>query len=117
MELGINNLSLNAEGKKLFLSGDEENEVGRTYVYFLFNDLHEEPFALIEDVFVEEGYRGQGWGSRLVKEAISEAKKRGCHKIIMTSRNSNSTVHEWYKKMGFLEHGKEFRMDIDPSQS
>lgn len=114
MEKDIDITSLNAEGKKL-LARDGEKEIGRTYLYFLFNDLHKEPFALIEDVFVEEEYRGQGLGSKLVKEAISKAKDRGCYKIIMTARDSNSSVHQWYRKIGFVEHGKEFRMDIDPS--
>lgn len=114
MAVDINILSSQAQGKKILLS-EGKKEVGRTYLYVLFNDIHEKPFALIEDVYVEKVYRGQGWGSRLVKEAISEAKKRECYKIIMTSRSSNSSIHQWYSKMGFVEHGKEFRMDLDTS--
>ena len=52
----------------------------------------------------------------MVRQAIIEAKERRCYKIIMTSRTSNTHIHQWYVKLGFVEHGKEFRMDIEPSQ-
>lgn len=85
---------------------------GRAYLYLIYNGLHSEPYGLLEDVFVEEAYRGQGIGSRLVKAAVAEAKARGCYKIIGTSRHSRSEVHDFYKKLGFEDYGKEFRMEL-----
>jgi GNAT superfamily N-acetyltransferase len=92
----------------------EENGkvLGRVYLYLIKNDLHEEPYGLLEDVFVEEEVRGSGLGSELVKQIIEEAKKRGCYKLICTSRDGREQLHVWYEKLGFKKHGTEFRMDF-----
>lgn len=87
-------------------------EAGRAYVYVLTNSLHKEPFGFLEDVFVEESYRGSGLGTKLVTQAIGEAKKAGCYKLIGTSRDSRPEVHRFYERLGFKKRGFEFRMDF-----
>ena len=66
----------------------------------------------MEDVFVNSAYRGQGLGTRLVNEVIKQAKNKKCYKLIATSRTENEAVHRLYKKLGFVQHGIEFRMDF-----
>ena len=99
------------KGIKIFV---EENgrEIGRCFIYLIKNDLHEEPYALLEDVFVDENFRGRGIGTELVKKAIEIAKKLNCYKIIATSRFERENIHEWYQKLGFKKFGYEFRMDL-----
>ncbi|HLD31909.1 MAG TPA: GNAT family N-acetyltransferase [Patescibacteria group bacterium] len=87
-------------------------EVGRIHVFFITNDLHDRPYALLEDLFVAESQRNKGLGSQLVKEAVAVAKDRGCYKVIGTSRHSRETVHEFYQKLGFSNYGLEFRLDL-----
>jgi GNAT superfamily N-acetyltransferase len=87
-------------------------EIGRCYIYIIKNDLHKEPYALLEDVYIDENYRGKGIGTELVKRAIELAKNLGCYKIIATSRFERNNVHEWYEKLGFKKWGYEFRMDL-----
>jgi len=43
----------------------------------IYNDLHPEPYGLLEDVFVEEEFRGQGIGKSLVRAVIEKAKEVG----------------------------------------
>ncbi len=87
-------------------------EIARVYLYILRNDLHEEPFGFMEDVHVEESLRGQGAGSELVQRLIEEARVRGCYKLICTSRHEKPKVHELYTRLGFKNHGLEFRIDF-----
>ncbi len=95
------------------LTATEDGKIaGRAFLYLIYNDLHEEPYGLLEDVFVEEAFRSRGLGTVLVKAVIEEAKARKCHKLIGTSRHSRTEVHEWYKKIGFADYGLEFRMDF-----
>lgn len=91
---------------------DSDREVGRVRLYVLYNDMHKEPYGLLEDVFVDESERGKGTGTKLVKTAIEEAKKIGCYKVIATVRVSKETTRTWYKKMGFRDYGSELRMDL-----
>jgi GNAT superfamily N-acetyltransferase len=87
-------------------------EIGRAYLYLMNNDLHSQPFGLMEDVFIDESQRGKGAGTALVKHIIKTAKKLGCYKLIATSRHSRPKVHRLYEKLGFKDYGKEFRIDF-----
>lgn len=89
-----------------------EKILGRAYVYILWNDVHEEPFALLEDVFVKEDVRHKGYGTKIVKEALELAKKTGCYKIIATTRDSKPAVQAWYQRLGFHRHAAGFRKDF-----
>ena len=91
---------------------DDGKEIGRAWLYLIYNDLHKQPYGLMEDVFVEEEYRGSGIGSQLVKELIEEAKIQGCYKLIGCSRHSRPKVHKLYEDLGFVNYGVEFRMDL-----
>jgi len=97
---------------KLYVENDKGEEVARSSLVMVWNDLHDEPYGLMEDVFVDESLRGQGMGTELVNAIIEEAKKQNCHKLICTSRFGRDMVHELYKKLGFREHGTEFRMNF-----
>ena len=91
---------------------EKDKEIGRVWLYVLHNNLHKEPYGLLEDVFVEEEHRGKGVGKKLVQEAIEEAKKIGCYKLIANARSSKEIVCAWYQKFGFKQHGVEFRMNL-----
>ena len=102
---------LTATGIKITLEQDGKT-VGRAFLYLMHNDLHQRPFGFMEDVFVNEEFRGQGAGSKLVQAVIEEAKTRNCYKLIGTSRYARENVHVWYEKLGFFKQGHEFRMNF-----
>lgn len=95
-----------------FVAEIDGKAIGRAYLYFIYNGLHEKPYGLMEDVFVEEEYRGRGIGTQLVQTVIAEAKARGCYKLIGQSRYGREKVHELYQKLGFEDHGKNFRINL-----
>ncbi|MEK9183353.1 MAG: GNAT family N-acetyltransferase [Patescibacteria group bacterium] len=107
----IQQKKITARGIKFFIK-DGQKEIGRAYLYILKNDLHPEPFGFLEDVLVDEAYRGQGLGTNLAQTIIKAAQKHGCYKLICASRHSRSTVHALYERLGFKNHGLEFRMDF-----
>jgi GNAT superfamily N-acetyltransferase len=107
----IQSKKVDVQGIKFFILQNDK-EIARTFLYILKNDLHKEPFGFFEDVFVEESYRGQGLGTKIVEEVIKTAKENGCYKLICTSRHENDRVHDLYSKLGFKNHGLEFRMDF-----
>ena len=102
---------ITTRGKKLTITKDGK-EIARVYLYFIRNELHEKPYALMEDLFVQEEFRGQGLGKQMVKAAVEEAKKEGCYKVICTSRYEREQVHKMYQNLGFNDYGKEFRINI-----
>lgn len=69
--------------------------------------LYRTPSSLksrIEDVVVDEEYRGKGIGESLVSYAIGRAicKKVSC--IELESREERESAHRLYERMGFEEH-------------
>ena len=90
----------------------EGEVVGRAYLVLVQNELHPEPYALLEDVFVKEEYRGRGIGKEIVRKAIEKARELGCYKIIATSRFEREKVHRFYESLGFKKWGFEFRIDF-----
>ncbi|MEM6610727.1 MAG: GNAT family N-acetyltransferase [Cyanobacteria bacterium P01_C01_bin.72] len=61
---------------------ERDREIVRAYLYIMHNELHQEPFSLLEDVYVEQNYRGSGLGTRLVKRIIDAARQNNCYKLI-----------------------------------
>jgi GNAT superfamily N-acetyltransferase len=101
------------EGKGIKFSREiNGKEIGRAFLYILHNDLHKQPFGFLEDVFVDEGFRGKGIGTVILNKVLREAGKQRCYKIVATSRYSKSEVHRLYKRLGFKDLGKEFRLDL-----
>lgn len=103
---------LKTQGYKFIVSNEVGQIVGRAFLYILKNDLHQEPFGYIEDVYLDELVRGKGKGKELINKIIATAQEKGCYKLIANCRNSKTGVHEFYKKLGFKDYGKEFRIDF-----
>ncbi len=55
----------------------------------------------IEDVVVDEAYRGQGLGKRLMEELIEHAREKGVRTLDLTSRPERVAANELYKALGF----------------
>lgn len=90
--------------------------LGWVYLYVLKNGRHDEPFGLVENLYVNPETRGQGVGTKLVEAVITEAKRQGCYKLIGTSRNSRPELQKFYTRFGFEVWGVEYRMNLIESK-
>lgn len=57
---------------------------------------HQDGEYILRCIAVEDGYRGKGFGKRLVRAVMEEARKRGAERIWLTAK-----VPEYYKKFDF----------------
>ena len=57
--------------------------------------------ALIEDVVVDEEYRGQGIAELLTREALARAKTAGARMVDLTSHPSREAANRLYQRLGF----------------
>ncbi len=107
----IERKSVPVEGIKFYIKNCGQ-EIGRARLYIFYNDLHKEPLGYLEDVFIDESLRGRGIGTKLINVIKDEVRRKGCYKLVATSRHSSKKVHKLYKRLGFKDYGIEFRMDL-----
>jgi ribosomal protein S18 acetylase RimI-like enzyme len=83
----------------LLVAKDEKKIIGMTSLYIM--NKFSKRTGSIEDVVVDDGYRGQGIGQRLVEEIIESAKQMGLKSIQLTSRPERVAGNKLYQKLGF----------------
>ena len=57
--------------------------------------------ARIEDVVIDENYRGKGLGKQLMQKIIEEARKKNVEYVELTSRPSRVVANKLYPALGF----------------
>ncbi|MEI8068122.1 MAG: GNAT family N-acetyltransferase [Candidatus Shapirobacteria bacterium] len=57
----------------------------------------------IEDVVVDDNFRGQGIGKTLIKKLIIEAKKNKLQKISLTSKPARVEANKLYQSLNFVK--------------
>lgn len=58
-------------------------------------------FGLIEYLIVDQNYRRQGIGRKLMEHVIAVCRGRKCTRIILLSNDHRKEAHAFYESMGF----------------
>lgn len=64
----------------------------------------------IEAVRVDEGLRGNGLGSAMIRWAVEEAARRGASLVQLTSDNTRTDAHRFYERLGFTQSHAGFKL-------
>jgi GNAT superfamily N-acetyltransferase len=83
----------------IFVARDDEKIIGMASLFLIRKPKGYS--ATVEDVVVNESYRGQGTGERLMRAVIECAKTNHVHSLHLTSRFSRTAAHHLYEKAGF----------------
>ena len=71
------------------------------------------PYAIIENVVVDEKARSKGSGELLMRHAIEAARLAGCYKVSLTSSKLRMEAHRFYARLGFQRTHEAFRMNLE----
>jgi N-acetylglutamate synthase-like GNAT family acetyltransferase len=71
------------------------------------------PFMLVENVVVTASRRRSGIGAALLDAAVALARKAGCYKIQLLSRDTRLDAHAFYAARGFRTVAKGYRLYLD----
>lgn len=85
----------------IHMAVDEETAEIIGIATLLHNEKFVAKFGTIEDVVVDERYRGQGIGKRLTEILIENGKVIGLSRIELSSRPHRIAANALYKKLGF----------------
>ncbi|QLI82581.1 GNAT family N-acetyltransferase [Chitinibacter fontanus] len=60
-------------------------------------------YGLIENVVTLVAYRGQGYGRAVLQAALSEAWRRSCYKVMLSTSARTAGVLDFYRRCGFKD--------------
>jgi ribosomal-protein-alanine N-acetyltransferase len=78
--------------------------------WIVIDELHIATFA------THPGFRRQGVGSQLLKDALDDASRAGARRAFLEVRASNAAAQEMYRKFGFEVVGRRPRYYRDNSE-
>ena len=85
--------------KEIFIIKDSEKEIGWMRYGYFWDSI---PFMNM--IWIDEEYRGQGIGKKIVLYWEEIMRERG-FKLIMTSTQSNEEAQHFYRKIGYRDAG------------
>jgi GNAT superfamily N-acetyltransferase len=86
---------------KLFVLRVDGSVVGMANALITISTAEGERALLLEDVFVQNEYRGMGLGRRLVEHVLEWARRRGMVRVTLLSDRDNQPALDFYRKLGF----------------
>src|SRR5271154_3116420 len=93
---------LRSPGLHLFVLELDGAVVATTYLNVIPNITRSaSPYAVIENVVVEESLRGTGLGRQIMKNTLQAAWDAGCYKAMLMTGSRNPATHAFYIACGF----------------
>lgn len=85
------------------LVAELRGEVVGTFVLLIVPNVAHgcSPWALVENVVVDETRRGAGAGKAMMEYARARAAGRGCYKLVLSSNMARSDAHRFYESLGW----------------
>jgi len=86
---------------KIFVAEIEERLVGFVQLYPLFSSTRMKRYWLLNDLFVNESYRGKGFSKELIEQAKEMAQSTDACGILLETGKSNDIGNKLYPSCGF----------------
>ncbi len=88
-------------GQELLVAEEAGEVIGSLVLVIVPNLSHgARPWAVIENVIVDEGYRRRGVGRLLMEYSVNRAREMDCCRIGLMSNNVREDSHQFYRDVG-----------------
>ncbi|MFT4215630.1 MAG: GNAT family N-acetyltransferase [Micropruina sp.] len=96
------NAILDASGLTMLVLELGDLVVATTYLNVIPNVTRSaSPYAVIENVVVDETMRGTGLGKQIMAATLQAAWDAGCYKAMLLTGSTNPATHAFYRRCGF----------------
>jgi len=89
------------EDSEIFVSEENEILTGFTQLYPLFSSTRMKKYWLLNDLFVNENFRGKGFSKQLISQAQNLCKATNACGILLETGKSNNIGNHLYPNCGF----------------
>ena len=86
---------------EIFVAEREGDLVGFVQLYPLFSSTRMKRYWLLNDLFVNENYRGKGFSKELIEETKELAKSTDACGVLLETGKSNDVGNKLYPSCGF----------------
>ncbi len=112
----LNKLFQDLAGRKILINSNAIIDDERCHCHVLENDkgeiigsatlaFYQGPVkgltGVVEDVIIDENYRGQGLGRMIMNKLIEVAEENNLRQITLTSNSSRTSARKLYQSLGF----------------
>lgn len=104
-----------ATGYRMFVSEIDGDVIGVIGIIHNHN-LHDGFVTYIEQVVIDESYRGQGYGALLLQFAESRAKEEGCDQVELDVDTGEGLAEQFYLRNGYKISGQFFYKDLSDDE-
>lgn len=70
------------------------------------------PQAWIPDLFVDPSFRRRGAARALLDACVEEARRRGCHRLVLESGHHRAEAHQLYESYGFQHYARAYSLEL-----
>jgi ribosomal protein S18 acetylase RimI-like enzyme len=68
--------------------------------------------AWIPDLYVEPAFRRRGAARALLDACVEEARRRGCHRLVLESGHHREEAHRLYEQYGFQHYARAYALEL-----
>ena len=87
----------------IFLASNRGNMLGFTQLYPSFSSVSMKRVWILNDLFVDEAYRGKGAAQLLMNAAEEFARETGAIRIVLATQISNVVARSLYVSRGYIK--------------
>lgn len=85
----------------LVAKGRDGLSVGFVQLYPAFSSVRMGPIYILNDLYVDQDWRGQGIGEQLMDAARSHAMRSGCIALELATEKTNYRAQRLYERLGY----------------
>jgi ribosomal protein S18 acetylase RimI-like enzyme len=91
---------------RVWLLKIQEKAIGYVILTFGYSIEFQGRDAFIDEIFIEEDYRGKGIGTKVIEFIESQCRESGIHAIHLEVERENMSAQSLYRKLGFQDHDR-----------
>jgi len=70
------------------------------------------PQGWIPDLYVDPAFRRRGAARALLDASVEEARRRGCHRLVLESGHDRAEAHQLYEGYGFEHYARAYGLNL-----
>jgi GNAT superfamily N-acetyltransferase len=88
---------------EIFLAFDGDKAAGYAFYFYTYSTFLAKPTLYLEDIYINEKYRGSGIGKKLMDKLLSTAKTKKCGRMEWIVLDWNIKAINFYDRLGATE--------------